>query len=76
MKWTQIRVTCRTEHIDEVAAVLTVLDTGVMIEDYSDVLTSLRTVYGELIDEKILRADKTIASASIYVSEKNSRRGR
>ena len=65
MKWTQIRVTCKTEHIDEVAAVLTVLDTGVMIEDYSDVLTSLRTVYGELIDEKILRADKTIASASI-----------
>ena len=49
MKWTQIRVTCKTEHIDEVAAVLTVLDTGVMIEDYSDVLTSLRTVYGELI---------------------------
>ena len=46
MKWTQIRVTCKTEHIDDVAAVLTVLDTGVMIEDYSDVLTSLRTVYG------------------------------
>ena len=65
MKWTQIRVTCKTEHIDDVAAVLTVLDTGVMIEDYSDVLTSLRTVYGELIDEKILNADKTIASASI-----------
>ena len=72
MKWTQIRVTCKTEHIDEVAAVLTMLDTGVMIEDYSDVLTSLRTVYGELIDEKILRADKTIASASIYVSDKKT----
>ena len=72
MKWTQIRVTCKTEHIDDVAAVLTVLDTGVMIEDYSDVLTSLRTVYGELIDEKILNADKTIASASIYASDKKT----
>lgn len=72
MKWTQIRVTCKTEHIDEVAAVLTMLDTGVMIEDYSDVLTSLRIVYGELIDEKILHADKTIASASIYVSDKKT----
>lgn len=67
MKWTQIRVTGRTEDIGDIAAILTVLDSGVMIEDYSDVLTSLRTVYGELIDEKILNADKTVAHASIYV---------
>lgn len=67
MKWIQIRVACATKNIDDVAAILTMLDSGVMIEDYSDVLTSLRTVYGELIDEKILRADKTVAFASIYV---------
>lgn len=67
MKWTQIKVTCKTEKINQVAAILTAIDPGVMIEDYSDVLTSLRTVYGELIDEKILNADKSIASASIYV---------
>lgn len=70
MKWTQIRVTCKTEYINDAAAVLTMLDSGVMIEDYSDVMTSLRTVYGELIDEKILNADKTIASASIFVQDK------
>lgn len=67
MKWTQIRVTGKTEDISNIAAILTVIDSGVMIEDYSDVLTSLRTVYGELIDEKILNADKTVAHASIYV---------
>lgn len=71
MKWTQLRVTCRTERIDEVAAILTALDEGVMIEDYSDIMTSLRTVYGELIDEKILNADRTVASASIFVKDKN-----
>lgn len=71
MKWTQLRVTCKTEHINDVSAVLTVLDTGVMIEDYSDILTSLRTVYGELIDDKILNSDKTIASASIFVKDKS-----
>ena len=69
MKWTQIRVTVPAEKIDEVVAVLTVYDTGVMTEDYRDILTSLRTIYGDLIDEKILNADKSIASASIFIPE-------
>ena len=69
MKWTQIRVTVPSERIEEVAAVLTVYDTGVMTEDYRDILTDLRTIYGDLIDEKILNADKSIASASIFIPE-------
>lgn len=70
MKWTQIKVTCGSEKINQVAAILTAIDPGVMIEDYSDVLTTYRTVYGELIDEKILNADKSVASASIYAKTK------
>jgi len=69
LKWTQIRVTVPSERIEEVAAVLTVYDTGVMTEDYRDILTDLRTIYGDLIDEKILNADKSIASASIFIPE-------
>lgn len=69
MKWTQIRVTVPSEKIDEAVAVLTVYDTGVMTEDYRDILTDLRTIYGDLIDEKLLNADKSIASASIFIPE-------
>lgn len=72
MTWTQIRVTVKVEYIDRITDILTSFDPGVMIEDYSDIMTSLRTVYGELIDEKILNADKTIASASIFVSPDNN----
>jgi ribosomal protein L11 methyltransferase len=39
-----------------------------MIEEYSDVEENLMTVYGELIDEKILSADKNIAYVSIFVA--------
>ena len=35
------------------------------IEDYSDI--DLKTCYGDLIDESILNADKTIASVSVYL---------
>ena len=38
---------------------------NLMIEDYSDI--DLKTCYGDLIDESILNADKTIASVSVYV---------
>ncbi|MCR5457324.1 MAG: 50S ribosomal protein L11 methyltransferase [Clostridiales bacterium] len=69
MKWTQIRVTVPSEKIDEAVAVMTMYDTGVMTEDYRDILTDLRTIYGDLIDEKILNADKSIASASIFIPE-------
>ena len=36
------------------------------IEDYSDI--DLKTCYGDLIDESILNADKTVASVLVYLS--------
>ncbi len=63
--WTQIRVTVPLEHLDELVAVMSMVNNNLMIEDYSDI--DLKTCYGDLIDEKILQADKTIASVSVYV---------
>ena len=36
-----------------------------MVEDYSDI--DLKTCYGDLIDESILNADKTVASVSLFL---------
>ena len=66
--WVQIRVTADTKYLDDVCSVMCMLDNGLMIEDYSDISTQLLDgVYGDLIDESILQADKTKASVSIYV---------
>ncbi|MBE6572863.1 MAG: 50S ribosomal protein L11 methyltransferase [Ruminococcaceae bacterium] len=69
MNWIQIKVTCRTEDLDSVVSLMSVLDSHLMIEDYSDIETGLNTCYGELIDESILNADKTHAKVSMYVDE-------
>lgn len=69
MTWTQIKVTCKTEELETVSAVMSMLDPAIMIEDYSDIETGLKTVYGDLIDESILNSDKRFASCSLYVSE-------
>ena len=63
MEWTQIKVTCAHKDLDEVAAVMCMLDNGLMIEDYSDIEENLMSVYGELIDDSILNADKQMQSA-------------
>ncbi len=69
MDWTQLRVTVPVENLDSAIAIMSMLDNGIMVEDYSDIETGLKTCYGDLIDEDILNADKTHASVSIYVSE-------
>ncbi len=69
MDWTQLRVTVKTEDIDRTAAIMSMLDNGIMIEDYSDIETGLKTCYGDLIDENILNADKTKGAVSIYIPD-------
>lgn len=69
MEWTQIKVTCSQGDLDDVSAVMSMLDNGLMIEDYSDIEENLMSVYGELIDDSILHADKTKAAVSIFVPE-------
>ncbi len=64
-QWTQIRVTVKLPQLDALVAVMSMINTNLMIEDYSDI--DLKTCYGDLIDESILNADKTIASVSVYL---------
>ncbi len=68
--WTQIRVTVKLEDLDRLTAVMSMVSNNLQIEDYSDI--DLKTCYGDLIDESILHADKTIASVSVYLpAERN-----
>jgi ribosomal protein L11 methyltransferase len=64
-EWTQIKVTVPLEQRDATADVMSMISNYLQIEDYSDI--DLKTCYGDLIDESILNADKTIASVSVYL---------
>lgn len=63
--WTQIKVTVKLDKLDTAIAIMSVLDNNLMVEDYSDI--DLKTCYGDLIDESILNADKTVASVSLFL---------
>ncbi len=65
--WTQFKVTVPLEQLDQTSAVMSMVSNYLQIEDYSDI--DLKTCYGDLIDESILNADKTVASVSVYLPE-------
>ena len=64
-EWTQIKVKVKLERLDEAVAVMNMVSNYLQIEDYSDI--DLKTCYGDLIDEAILNADKTVAYVSVYM---------
>lgn len=66
-EWTQIKVTVKLPMLDKLIAIMSAVDINLMIEDFSDI--DLKSVYGDLIDEAILNADKTVASVSVFLSE-------
>ena len=68
--WTQIKLTVKLDDLDTAAAIMGMIDLNIQIEDYSDI--DLKTCYGDLIDESILNADKTVASVSVYVPAERS----
>lgn len=68
--WTKLTARAKREDLDGVCAIMCMLDSGLMIEDYSDVTTD--GMYGALIDESILNADKEHVEVSIFVSEDKS----
>ena len=65
-EWVQIRVTVKLEELDDTVAVMNMVSNYLQIEDYSDI--DLKTCYGDLIDESILNADKTVASVLVYLA--------
>ncbi len=68
--WTKITVVGNTKNLDDITAVMSMLDNGLMIEDYSDF--SLNGMYGELVDESILNADRDTVKVSLFVPEERS----
>ena len=69
-EWTQVRVTVPLAQLDDLTAIMSMVSNNLQIEDYSDI--DLKTCYGDLIDESILNADKTIASVSVYLPAERS----
>ena len=70
--WTQVKVTVPLRELDDLVAIMSMINNNLMIEDYSDIDVNLKTCYGDLIDEKILRANKDIASVSVFVPSDRS----
>ena len=68
--WTKLTVTGHVKDLDGICAVMSMLDNGLMIEDYSDF--SLSGMYGELVDESILNADRETVKVSIFVPEEKN----
>ena len=68
--WTKLTASGRTEDLDGISAVMSMLDNGLMIEDYSDF--SPNGMYGDLVDESILNADRSTVRVSIFVPEEKN----
>ena len=68
--WTKLTATGNVRDLDEISAVMSMLDNGLMIEDYSDF--TLNGMYGDLVDESILNADKETVRVSIFVPEEKN----
>ncbi len=66
-EWLQVKVTVKTEKLDALVEIISEIDTNLLIEDLSDI--DLKTCYGDLIDEKILNADKSHASVSYFIPQ-------
>jgi ribosomal protein L11 methyltransferase len=64
-EWSQVKVTVSLEKLDTLTAIMSMIDLNLMIEDFSDI--DLKTCYGDLIDETILNADKTVAAVSVFI---------
>ena len=68
--WTKITVVGKTKDLDTISSVMSMLDNGLMIEDYSDF--SLNGMYGELVDDTILNADRDTVKVSLFVPEERN----
>ena len=69
-EWTQLTVSGHINDLDTICSVMSMLDNGLMIEDYSDL--SPNGMYGDLIDESLLNADKSRVAVSIFVPQEKS----
>lgn len=68
--WTKLTATGNVKDLDSITSVMSMIDNGLMIEDFSDF--SLNGMYGELVDEAILNADKNTVKVSVFIPEERS----
>ncbi len=68
--WTKLTASGRVEDLEIISSVMSMIDNGLMIEDYSDF--SFSGMYGELVDESILSADKSTVKVSVFVPEERN----
>ena len=68
--WTKLTVTGKTADLETISSVMSMIDNGLMIEDYSDF--SLNGMYGDLVDDSILNADKETVRVSLFVPEEKN----
>ncbi len=74
MDWTEIVVSVEAEFADTAAAIANmVVPYGIYIEDYSDMeQQALEIAHIDLIDEDLLKKDRTRVNIHIYVSEEDN----
>ena len=68
--WTKLTATGKTADLDSITSVMSMIDNGLMIEDFSDF--SLNGMYGELVDDTILNADRETVKVSVFIPEERS----
>lgn len=71
MNWTEIKVQVPVENTDEAAAIANMtVPYGIYIEDYSDLEEqALEIAHIDLIDEELVKSDRTKSVIHIYISE-------
>ena len=68
--WTKLTVTGKTVDLDTISSIMSMIDNGLMIEDYSDF--ALNGMYGELVDDSILNADRDTVKVSVFIPEERN----
>ena len=68
MKYTEIKVKCHVTDLEQVSGIMSMIDSFLKIEDYSD-FDSSAAGYDGLADESLLHADRTHAFVSLYIPE-------
>ncbi len=69
-EWIKLSLHGKQEDVETLTSIISMIENGVMIEDYSDISTD--GLYGALIDESILNADKTRVTVSVFLSADRS----
>ena len=69
-EWTKLTASADRGELEAITAVMSMIDNGLMIEDYSDI--PLDGMYGTLVDESILSADRNRIAVSVFIPAERS----